>query len=272
VVTRGEIILGGVDLRSLKPSELQRLRGRRISYVPQNPRSALNPLLRIGHQMRNVIESHEDRSGRRGARRADIERRNREMIAAVGIPDPDRVLKGYPHELSGGMAQRVVIAIALLLGPELIIADEPTTGLDVTVQAQILELFTSAVRERGAAVVLVTHDLGIVAHYCRRVEIMYAGRIVERGTVASVFHAPQHPYTAGLLRSVPVIGQPLAYMSGQTPHLHAPPLACTFAPRCPYATEECRAQRPPWKRSAAGQEAFCHWPEKTRSSKEARAG
>jgi oligopeptide/dipeptide ABC transporter ATP-binding protein len=272
VVTGGEIMLGGVDLRSLKPAELQRLRGRRISYVPQNPRSALNPLLRIGQQMRNVIESHEDRRHRRRGRRADIERRNREMIAAVGIPDPDRVLKGYPHELSGGMAQRVVIAIALLLGPELIIADEPTTGLDVTVQAQILELFTSAVRERGAAVVLVTHDLGIVAHYCQRVSIMYAGRIVERGSVAAVFRSPQHPYTAGLLRSVPVIGQPLAYMPGQTPHLHAPPRACTFAPRCPYATEECRAERPPWKRSAPGQEAFCHWPEKTRSSKEARAG
>jgi oligopeptide/dipeptide ABC transporter ATP-binding protein len=158
----------------------------------------------------------------------------------------------------------VVIAIALLLGPELVIADEPTTGLDVTVQAQILELFTTAVRERGAAVVLITHDLGIVAHYCQRVVIMYAGRVVERGTALKVFRTPQHPYTVGLLRSVPVIGQPLHRMPGQTPHLLAPPHACTFAVRCPHATDECRTQRPPWQRADVAHEVFCHWPEQTR--------
>ena len=270
-VVRGRIEFDDVELATLKPAELRRIRGSRISYVPQNPRTALNPLLRIGRQMRNVIESHE-RPARQRTVGGGIERRCRDMIAAVGIPDPDRVLRSYPHELSGGMAQRVVIAIALLLGPELVIADEPTTGLDVTVQAQILELFTSAIQERGAAVILVTHDLGIVAHYCQRVAIMYAGRVVERGSVVDVFRRPQHPYTVGLLGSVPVIGQQLRYMSGQTPHLHAPPHACTFAPRCRHATEECRSLQPPWQRFPSGQEALCHWPEETRSQKAVHAG
>jgi oligopeptide/dipeptide ABC transporter ATP-binding protein len=264
VVTGGPIRLGELNLRTLKPAELRRVLGSRLSYVPQNPRTALNPLLRVGQQMRNVIESHQDRGRRRKGPGADIENRCLDMIAAVGISDPQRVLRSYPHELSGGMAQRVVIAIALLLGPELVIADEPTTGLDVTVQMQILELFTSAVRERGAAVLLVTHDLGVVAHYCQRVAIMYAGRVVERGRVGDVFRTPQHPYTVGLLRSVPVIGKQLTFMAGQTPHLHAPPHACTFAPRCGHATEECRTRQPPWQQLSTGHEAFCHWPEKVR--------
>ena len=171
-VTGGRVLLDGTDLRTLAPEELRSVRGARISYVPQNPRSALNPLLRIERQMRNMIVSHERRSP---ARESKVDERCRTMLAAVGIPDPDSMLRAYPHQLSGGMAQRMVIAIALLLGPELIIADEPTSGLDVTVQAQILELFTRAARERGAAVLLVTHDLGVVAHYCQRVAVMYAG-------------------------------------------------------------------------------------------------
>jgi oligopeptide/dipeptide ABC transporter ATP-binding protein len=264
-IMSGTVLLGGRDLRALPRDEMRKIRGRRISYIPQNPRVALNPLLRIGRQMRNVIESHEPRRGSRG-RRAGVERRCRDMIEAVGIPDPDRVLAGYPHQLSGGMAQRVVVAIALLLGPELVIADEPTTGLDVTVQAQILELFTTAAHERGAAVLLVTHDLGIVAHHCQRVAVMYAGRIVERGSVARVFRGPHHPYTIGLLASVPVIGTPLQHMPGQTPHLLSPPLACSFVARCAYATDECRNERPPWYRSDDGHEAFCHWPLNRRTS------
>lgn len=186
-VTGGRVLLDGTDLRTLAPEELRSVRGPRISYVPQNPRSALNLLLRIERQMRNMIVSHERRSP---ARESKVDERCRTMLAAVGIPDPDSVLRAYPHQLSGGMAQRVVIAIALLLGPELIIADEPTSGLDVIVQAQILELFTRATRERGSAVLLVTHDLGVVAHYCQRVAVMYAGEIVERGMVGEIFRSP----------------------------------------------------------------------------------
>lgn len=265
-VTSGRVLLDGVNLLGLAREELRGIRGARISYIPQNPRVALNPLLRVGRQMRNVIESHQPSRRNRRAAAGEVVDRCRAMIAAVGIPDPDWVLRAYPHELSGGMAQRIVIAISLLLGPELVIADEPTTGLDVTVQAQILELFTRSARERGAAVVLVTHDLGIVAHYCQKVAVMYGGRIVERGTVADIFRTPQHPYTVGLLRSVPVIGLPLRHMPGHTPHLHQPPLACTFAARCPFATEECRQQRPPWKRSGQSHETFCFWPGKAERS------
>lgn len=265
-ITTGRITLDGVGLRELGGEELRRIRGTRIAYIPQNPRVALNPLLRVGRQMRNVIDSHEGRGNR-----DERERRCRDMIEAVGIADPDRILRGYPHELSGGMAQRVVIAVALLLDPELVIADEPTTGLDVTVQAQILELFTGAARERGAGVVLVTHDLGIVAHYCQRVAVMYAGRIVERGTTGEIFRRPQHPYTVGLLRSVPVIGEPLHHMTGQTPHLHERPVACTFASRCSHATDECRAVAPPWRDSGGTHRVFCHWPEDVRRPEVASA-
>jgi peptide/nickel transport system ATP-binding protein len=256
-VTGGRVLLDGTDLRTLAPKELRSVRGARISYVPQNPRSALNPLLRIERQMRNMIASHERR---RPARQSKVAERCRTMLAAVGIPDPDSMLRAYPHQLSAGMAQRVVIAIALLLGPELIIADEPTSGLDVTVQAQILELFTRAARERGSAVLLVTHDLGVVAHYCQRVAVMYAGEIVERGMVGEIFRSPAHPFTVGLLASVPVAGTPLRHIPGQTAQLHRPPQACTFAPRCSFATGECRTQRPPWHRLSDSHETFCRWP------------
>jgi peptide/nickel transport system ATP-binding protein len=256
-VTGGRVLLDGADLRALTPGELRSVRGARISYIPQNPRSALNPLLRIERQMRNVITSHERR---RAAREPKTDERCRTMLAAVGIPDPDGVLRAYPDQLSGGMAQRVVIAIALLLGPELIIADEPTSGLDVIVQAQILELFTRAAHERGAAVLLVTHDLGVAAHYCQRVAVMYAGEILERGTVGEIFRSPAHPFTTGLLASVPVTGKLLRHMPGQTAQLHRPPHACTFAPRCPFATGECRTQRPPWYHLSDSHETFCHWP------------
>lgn len=258
-VTGGRVLLGDIDLMSLDRERRREIRGRRIAYIPQNPRGALNPLLRIGRQMRNLIKSHDGTLSSRA-----IEARCRERIEAVGIPDPDRILAGHPHQLSGGMAQRVVIAMALLLDPELVIADEPTTGLDVTIQAQILELLSRSAKERDCAVVLITHDLGVVAHYCQTVAVMYAGRVVERGTVAEIFRDPEHPYTVGLLRSVPVIGQPLYRMPGQTPQLHSPPVGCTFAARCPHATAECRATDPPWKEFGATHRAFCHWPEQLR--------
>jgi peptide/nickel transport system ATP-binding protein len=258
VVTAGEILFAGADVRGLSGEQLRKLRGSRLSYVPQAARLALNPLLRIDAQMENVIRAHEP-----GAKNT-ARNRCQEALASVGIQDPQRVLRAHPHELSGGMAQRVVIAIALLLNPALVIADEPTTGLDVTVQAQILELLVSGATERGAAAILVTHDLGVVANYCQRVMVMYGGRIVESGSTEDIFARPQHPYTQGLLLSVPVVGEPLYHMEGQSPHLHEPPVACTFAPRCPYATDECSASRPPWFRSG-GHAVFCHHPAHSRA-------
>jgi peptide/nickel transport system ATP-binding protein len=255
VVTSGRVLLDGTDLLTLPAGALRRVRGARVAYIPQEPRAALHPQLPVERQMRNVIVSHE---GRR--RRTDVHERCRALISAVGIPDAERLLGCYPDELSGGTAQRVAIAIALLLDPELIIADEPTTGLDVTVQAQILELFTRSARERGAAATLVTHNLAVVAHYCQHVAVMYAGQIVERGSVREIFREAAHPYTRGLLASLPVIGTPLRHLPGHSVELHGPPRGCSFAPRCPHATEECRSQRPPWQRSSESHETFCHWP------------
>lgn len=252
-ISAGKVVLDGVDLRGLAPEQLRALRGTRIGYVPQNPRAALNPLLRVERQMANVLVSHRDRRRRRQAERA----RCREVIEAVGIPDPDRVLRCYPHELSGGMAQRVVIAIALLLRPQLVIADEPTSGLDVTVQSQILDLFADAVGNGGAGTLLVTHDLGIVANYCHRVAVMYAGRIVECGLVREVFSQPRHPYTVGLLGSVPVVGQPLYSMAGQPPNLRSIPRACAFANRCPHAQSQCAVEPPPWRRVSGAHGFLC---------------
>ena len=255
-VTSGSIRLDGVDLRTLGPEELREIRGARISYVPQSPRGALNPLLRIGKQMENILVSHG--AGRRQPA-TELRRRTVEMIEAVGIPDPERVLRAYPHELSGGMAQRAVIANAMILRPDLVIADEPTTGLDVTVQAQILDLFSERVRDQGAGALLVTHDLGIVANYCTRIAVMYAGRIVETGPARDVFQRPRHPYTVGLLRSVPVLGQPLFSMPGQAPDLRALPPGCAFAARCADARSECAAVAPPWREVAGGKQRFlCH--------------
>ena len=255
-ITAGSIRLDGVDLRTLRPEELRAIRGARVSYVPQSPRGALNPLLRIGKQMENILVSHGE--GRRQAA-TELRRRTVEMIEAVGIPDPERVLQAYPHELSGGMAQRAVIANAMILRPDLVIADEPTTGLDVTVQAQILDLFSERVRDQGAGALLVTHDLGIVANYCTRIAVMYAGRIVETGPARAVFQRPRHPYTVGLLRSVPVLGQPLFSMPGQAPDLRALPSGCAFAARCANVRPECAAVPPPWREVAGEAHRFlCH--------------
>ena len=208
--------------------------------------------------MRNMIVSHERRNP---ARESKVDERCRTMLAAVGIPDPDSVLRAYPHQLSGGMAQRVVIAIALLLGPELIIADEPTSGLDVTVQAQILELFTRAARERGAAVLLVTHDLGVVAHYCQRVAVMYAGEIVERGMVGQIFRSPAHPFTVGLLASVPGDRDAAAAHSGAD--RPAASAAARLHLRSALPVRDRRVPHASGRRGitlSGSHESFCHWP------------
>ncbi len=241
-IEAGSVRFDGQELLTLRDSEMRRLRGNRISMIFQQPTSSLNPVFDVGMQLGEVLELH--RNMRRRAARA----RAAELLRMVGIPDPLRRLNAYPHELSGGMAQRVMIAMALACEPELLIADEPTTALDVTIQAQILDLMRALQQETGTAIVLITHDLGVVAEMADRVAVMYAGEIVEQADVRTLFDDPKHPYTRGLIGSVPTLGQTreqLATIPGSVPNLVDLPPACRFAPRCververhvPYAEE-----------------------------------
>jgi oligopeptide/dipeptide ABC transporter ATP-binding protein len=228
-VEAGEVIFDGRDLLALSTRELRSVRGDRIAMIFQQPQSSLNPVMRVGDQIGEVLEVH--RSMKRGASR----KRALELMRLVGIPDPGRRLEAYPHEMSGGMAQRVMIAMALACEPELLIADEPTTALDVTIQAQILDLMRHLQRETGTAIVLITHDLGVVAEMCDRVAVMYAGEIVEQTDVRTLFASPKHPYTQGLIGAVPVPGEirdALATIPGSVPNLIELPPGCRFAPRC----------------------------------------
>jgi len=236
--------LRGEELISAAESRLREVRGGEISMIFQEPMTSLNPLLTIGQQVSEAIREHEAMSiatGERGgaaARRAAIE-----WLDRVGIPDPEHRYANYPHQLSGGMRQRVMIAMALSTRPSLLIADEPTTALDVTVQRQILELLASLQRELGTAVLLITHDLGVVAQVADRVLVMYAGQIVEEASVGALFRAPQHPYTEGLLQAIPDLEERrerLAEIPGNVPHATAWPPGCRFRPRCPYAWSRCR--------------------------------
>ena len=228
-VEAGEVIFDGRDLLTLPPKELRELRGDRISMIFQQPTSSLNPVYNIGWQIGEVLELH------RNLKRGPARERAGELLRMVGIPDPISRLAAFPHSLSGGMAQRVMIAMALACEPELLIADEPTTALDVTIQAQILDLMRDLQRETGTAIILITHDLGVVAEMCDRVAVMYAGEIVEQTDVRSLFADPMHPYTKGLIGSVPTLGlvQPeLTTIPGAVPNLIDLPPACRFAPRC----------------------------------------
>jgi oligopeptide transport system ATP-binding protein len=241
-ITAGEIRFGGRDLVQLSEAEMRRVRGNEIGMVFQEPMTSLNPVLTIGRQITETLEQH------RGLDRAAAQRRALELLGLVGIADPARRLEQYPHQLSGGMRQRVMIAIALACEPKLIIADEPTTALDVTIQAQILELMKELTRRLGVALVIITHNLGVVARYANRVNVMYAGRIVESGTAAEVYHDPRHPYTMALLRSVPRLDRPrqarLDPVEGQPPDLTRLDGGCSFRPRCRFAVEACAASRP----------------------------
>ncbi|MFO1541096.1 MAG: ABC transporter ATP-binding protein, partial [Chloroflexota bacterium] len=228
-IEAGEIVFDGRDLLALPEPEIRAIRGDRIAMIFQQPTSSLNPVMTAGRQLAEVLEVH------RGMRRAAALDRARELMRLVGIPDPDRRLKAYPHEMSGGMAQRVMIAMALACEPELLIADEPTTALDVTIQAQILDLMRTLREQTGTAIILITHDLGVVAEMCDRVAVMYAGEIVEEADVRTLFRAPRHPYTAGLIGSVPVpgtIADTLATIPGNVPDLRELPAGCRFADRC----------------------------------------
>jgi oligopeptide/dipeptide ABC transporter ATP-binding protein len=228
-VESGQAIFDGRDLLTLPDRDLRRIRGDRIAMVFQQPQSSLNPVMRVGDQIGEVLELH------RNMKRAAAHDRALELMRMVGIPDPERRLRAYPHEMSGGMAQRVMIAMALACEPELLIADEPTTALDVTIQAQILDLMRTLQRETGTAIILITHDLGVVAEMCDRVAVMYAGEIVEQTDVRTLFAEPRHPYTQGLIGAVPVPGvirDELATIPGSVPNLIALPDGCRFAARC----------------------------------------
>jgi oligopeptide/dipeptide ABC transporter ATP-binding protein len=228
-IEAGEIMFDGQDLLRLSDREMRTLRGSRISMIFQQPTSSLNPVYDVGMQLGEVFELH------RGMKRKAARARAEELLEMVGIPDPRRRLDAFPHELSGGMAQRVMIAMALAMEPELLIADEPTTALDVTIQAQILDLMRTLQRETNTALILITHDLGVVAEMCDRVAVMYAGEIVEQTDVDRLFNAPRHPYTQGLIGSVPVLGQEheeLSTIPGSVPNLIDLPEFCRFAPRC----------------------------------------
>jgi oligopeptide/dipeptide ABC transporter ATP-binding protein len=233
----GSVTYHGRELNGLDDDQLRDVRGEQIAMVFQDPMSSLNPVYRVGDQITEMILAHRDVSKREAADRAI------ELLRSVGIPNPERRVRHYPHEFSGGMRQRVMIAMALALEPEVLIADEPTTALDVTVQAQILRLMDQLNRDRELAVILITHDLGVVAEVADRVVVMYAGQIVENATLDEIFYDPQHPYTWGLLGSLMRLDQSrtarLAQIPGQPPSLLAPPSGCRFAPRCPHAFDKC---------------------------------
>ncbi|QDQ88147.1 ABC transporter ATP-binding protein [Alcaligenaceae bacterium SJ-26] len=256
-VVGGQVLFNGTDLRSLDEESLRKLRGDRIAMIFQDPLMTLNPVLRVKEQMMEAILTHHPRTPRR-----DAEARCLEALAMVGIPAPEKRLDNYPHEFSGGMRQRVAIAIAMLNHPELIIADEPTTALDVTIQGQILYQMQKLCRQNDTAMIWITHDLGVVAELADKVAVMYAGRIVEYGPVSEVLAAPRHPYTQGLLQSMPgaaVPGSRLNQIDGMAPTLTGREAGCTFRPRCPHAGPECARAVP--DRTDAGERYFrCYRP------------
>lgn len=244
-IDEGQILLDGEDLLKLPEEEMIKVRGNRISMIFQQPQTALNPVFKVGDQLAEVLDVHQDLGKEAGWKRAVA------LLKMVGVPDPERRAEAYPHELSGGMAQRVMIAMALACVPELLIADEPTTALDVTIQAQILDLMRDLRREMGTSVILITHDLGVVAEMAERVAVMYAGEIVEQTDVNSLFDEPLHPYTQGLIGSIPVLGEikdRLDVIPGSVPNLVNLPPGCRFAPRCQarfkYACTICAEVKP----------------------------
>jgi oligopeptide transport system ATP-binding protein len=252
----GSVLFEGADLLKLSPAELDRYRGRDIAMIFQDPMTSLNPSLRIQTQLMEVLVRH------RGYTRDQAAKRSIEMLERVGIPEPAKRARAYPHELSGGMRQRVMIAMALLCEPRVLIADEPTTALDVTVQAQMLDLFRGLTRDFGTALVLITHDLGVVAGLADRMMVMYAGRPVEVGPVDDLFYDPRHPYTFGLLQSTPHVervGGRLVPIVGMPPSLAQLPPGCSFNPRCPFRMDICVRERPLLIPRVRGRPAACFY-------------
>ncbi len=254
----GSISFEGRDLLALSEAEMRDVRGNAISMIFQEPMTSLNPVLTIGRQIAEALTLH------RGLDRAAARERAIEMLALVNIPEPGRRVSEYPHQLSGGMRQRVMIAMALACNPRLLIADEPTTALDVTIQAQILDLMRGLKEKTGAAIVLITHDLGVVAEMAQRVVVMYAGRKVEEAPVGALFASPRHPYTRGLLQSIPRLGEAsagarkrLAEIRGTVPSMREAIPGCVFAPRCAHATDRCRSDYPPLEDKGGGHTVAC---------------
>ncbi|MCL5677081.1 MAG: ABC transporter ATP-binding protein [Firmicutes bacterium] len=273
----GRILFRGEDLLKKSEAELRRIRGNEISMIFQEPMTSLNPVFTIGDQIAEAIQLHQGKSRKEAMERAA------EMLRLVGIPAPEKRIHEYPHQLSGGMRQRAMIAMALSCEPALLIADEPTTALDVTIQAQILELMKKLKRELGMAIMLITHDLGVVAEMCERVVVMYAGKVVEEADVVSLFQKPLHPYTEGLLKSIPRLDtarggvaatgaaisaagveqasrggrERLHVIEGVVPNPQRLPSGCRFHPRCPYAQEVCRTQEPPLLEAGPGRQVAC---------------
>ncbi|TSE25814.1 ABC transporter ATP-binding protein [Tepidimonas aquatica] len=240
-IAAGEIRLQGQRIDNLPPAQLRRIRGRRIGAIFQDPLTSLNPLYTVGQQLVETIRTHLDVSA------AEARRRAIELLKDTGIPAAEQRIDHYPHQFSGGMRQRVVIALALAAEPQLVVADEPTTALDVSIQAQIITLLKRICHERGAAVMLITHDMGVIAETCDRVAVMYAGRVAEIGPVHDVIHRPAHPYTAGLMRCIPDMDterERLHQIDGAMPRLTDIPRGCAFHPRCPQAMLRCHEQRP----------------------------
>jgi peptide/nickel transport system ATP-binding protein len=255
----GSVSFEGKDLLALGEAEMRAIRGNRIAMIFQEPMTSLNPVLTIGHQIAESVRIHQ------GASQAQARERAAAMLRLVRIPDAERRLDDYPHQFSGGMRQRVMIAMALACNPKLLIADEPTTALDVTIQAQILKLMLELKERTGSAVVLITHDLGVIAETCQRVIVMYAGRKIEEAPILELFDRPAHPYTRGLMASIPRYGggrarkRRLAEISGIVPSLREPIEGCAFAPRCVYAAERCRVEAPPLRGVGGGHVAACHF-------------
>ena len=240
-IASGEILFGGKDLTKLSDKEIRQIRGNEIAMIFQDSMTGLNPVMTIGKQLVETITAHSKMDKKEAWERA------REMLMKVGIPSPAQRLKEYPHQLSGGMRQRVMIAMALSCNAALFIADEPTTALDVTIQAQILDLMNQLKKETGTSILFITHDLGVVAEVCDDVAVMYCGRVVERGDVKTIFANPSHPYTKGLLGSIPRLGdagKELKSIPGNVPNPKYMPKGCKFEPRCPYASEKCREEEP----------------------------
>ena len=240
-IAGGEIVLEGQRIDNLPYDQMRAIRGRRIGAIFQDPLTSLNPLYTVGRQLIETIRTHLP-VGEQDARARAIR-----LLQETGIPAPEARIDQYPHQFSGGMRQRVVIALALAAEPKLIVADEPTTALDVSIQAQIISLLRRLCKEHGAAVMLVTHDMGVIAETCDRVAVLYAGRVAEIGPVRSVIHQPRHPYTSGLMGSIPAMDEDreqLLQIDGAMPRLHAIPPGCAFNPRCPQATDRCRRERP----------------------------
>ena len=254
-IVDGEILFEGQDVLQLSMDEMRHIRGAKMSMVFQEPMTSLNPVLNLEKQLGETLQLH------KGMTKQEARQESVELLARVGIPDPERRVRKYPHQFSGGMRQRVMIAMALSCNPRVIIADEPTTALDVTIQAQILELMKGLTQEFGVAMIVITHNLGVVARYADRMNIMYAGKIIERGESAEIYSNPRHPYTVGLLKSVPRLDLPrrtrLDPIEGQPPDLIAVPKGCAFRARCKWAVDKCATDEPGLETVAEGHYSAC---------------